>query len=66
MYLLFIGGEFILRQVRSTDSTEVFLLGNGDEMLSFHIAGDGLHIEFPVIPYGMLKHAWVFKLVNVV
>ena len=61
-----LGADFVLRQPKSTDSTKIYLLGNGGEVLSFGMDEGGLHIHFPVVPYGKLQHAWVFKLMYVI
>ena len=56
----------ILRQSKTTDHTQVMLLGY-DKPLEAKTQADGLHIQFPSLPYTTtLKYAWTYKLVGVV
>ena len=58
----YLGADFVLRHAVPTSKTEVTLLGYGNQTLKFSLSSDGLHINFPLIPYGQLLYAWTFKL----
>ena len=67
-HFLFTGEDFVLRQLRPTDSVaEIYLLGwSADQTLPHHYEeGTGLHIRISNVTYGMLEHAWTFVLLFV-
>ena len=60
------GEEMILRQPMATDHTQITVLGYSATPLKFSHDADGLHIQFPLLPYKpTLKYAWTYKLIGV-
>ena len=62
------GEEFTLHQLQSNSNTQISLLGYSqpNQTLPFRYeAGVGLHIQVPNITYGVLRHAWTFRLIFV-
>ena len=55
--------DVVLHEPRATASTTVMLLGH-EELLQFSsgAGGEGISIKFPPVVYGMLRHAWAYKL----
>ena len=59
------GGEVVLKQPKTTPSTQIYLLGFTGSPLSFTVASNGVHVKIPDIIYDELKYAWVFKMMGV-
>ena len=58
------GSDFVLKRAVASPDTKILLLGFSDQPLDYSMASDGLHIKFPIVPYGKLLHAWTFKMTN--
>ena len=59
------GTDVVLKQPKTTPSTEIYLLGFTGGPLSFNAASDGVHIKLPDIMFDTLKYAWTFKMTAV-
>ena len=60
------GEDVILKQPVATDHTQITVLGYSTTPLKFSHEADGLHIQFPLLPYKpTLKYAWTYKLIGV-
>ena len=56
------GTDFVLKRAVATPDTVITLLGYGNTPLDYSMASSGLHIKFPLVPYGKLLYAWTFKM----
>ena len=57
-----IGTDFVLKRAVALADTEITLLGYGNTPLDYSMTSSGLHIKFPLVPYGKLLYAWTFKM----
>jgi hypothetical protein len=58
------GEDFVLKSAVATPDTKITLLGYTDTPLDYSMTATGLHIKFPLVPFGKLLYAWTFKLTN--
>ena len=59
------GEEFALLQLKPNSNTQVSLLGYSQTLPFRYEDGAGLLIQVPNITYGVLEHAWTFRLIFV-
>ena len=59
------GTDVVLKQPKTTPSTEIYLLGFTGGPLSWDMSSDGVHVKVPDVMYDELKYAWTFKMMGV-